>query len=113
MLLSSAARFSGTSSVTAIVAGVVASLQGTRRAAGMAPIEPIELRRLLTETGTPLASTEHYIGTQPFLPRALERALGHPLPTPMPDPGKCIGDCNRDSSVAIGDLVDLTSGITS
>ena len=67
--------FSGTSSASAIVAGVAAAVQGARLAAGAPPIRPGVLRTLLRATGTPQAiegfSLPGQIGPLPDLERAI------------------------------------------
>jgi serine protease len=64
------ARFSGTSSASAIVAGAAAALQGVARARYGVPLDPIYLRQLLVSTGTPQTGSEH-IGPQPNLRLAI------------------------------------------
>jgi subtilisin family serine protease len=72
------ARFSGTSSASAMVAGATAALQGAARARYGVPLDPIYLRQLLVSTGTPQAGSEH-IGPQPDLRLAIMA-----LPTSLP-----------------------------
>ncbi len=69
--------FNGSSSASAIVAGVVASLQGMHRATFGKPAEPDYLRKLLVSTGTPQeAGTENLpIGTQPDLLKAVQEMV--------------------------------------
>lgn len=50
--------FSGTSSASPIVAGAVANIQGIATKAFGAPLDPLEVRSLLTRTGTPQAGSE-------------------------------------------------------
>ena len=69
------ASFSGTSSAAPIVVGAVASLQGAAQAAGQGSVEPRALRELLSRTGTPQASGEKRIGSQPDLRSALPQLL--------------------------------------
>ncbi|HLM45713.1 MAG TPA: S8 family peptidase [Myxococcaceae bacterium] len=69
------ASFSGTSSAAPIVVGAVASLQGASQAAGQGSVEPRALRELLSRTGTPQASGEKRIGSQPDLRSALPQLL--------------------------------------
>ncbi|MBX2849697.1 MAG: S8 family serine peptidase [Acidiferrobacterales bacterium] len=47
------ANFGGTSSASPIVAGAAASIQGMLKAAGRPPLTPFEMRKLLTDTGSP------------------------------------------------------------
>ncbi len=70
--------FGGTSGASAIVAGAVAAIQGTRIAAGRTPLGPADMRRLLVATGTPQAGTGH-IGPQPDLSSALGDLGGNPV----------------------------------
>jgi hypothetical protein len=62
--------FNGTSSASALVAGVAAAAQGAALAHGREPLEPEELRELLVSTGTPQGGTVH-IGPLPDLTAAL------------------------------------------
>lgn len=66
------ARFSGTSSATPIVAGVVAEIQGALKAKGRKPASPAEMRKALVATGTAQAkpATGH-IGPLPNAAKAL------------------------------------------
>lgn len=65
-------EFSGTSSASPIVAGAAVLVQGLAKDRHGTPLPPAELRRLLTETGTPQAGdTERHIGPRPDLARAL------------------------------------------
>lgn len=66
--------FSGTSSANPIIAGVAASLSGIAKQHGKL-ITPKQLRKLLTETGTPLVDTHQPIGTQPDVMKAAEKML--------------------------------------
>lgn len=66
--------FSGTSSANPIIAGAAASLSGIAKQYGKA-LSPRQLRKLLTDTGTPLVDTNQPIGTQPDLMRAAEKML--------------------------------------
>ena len=46
-------QFAGTSSASPMVVGVLACLQGTLRASGMAPLKPLQARTLFHNTGSP------------------------------------------------------------
>ena len=67
--------FSGTSSASAIVAGVVAAVQGARLGAASPPLAPRDLRARLRATGTPQAADDFepfaQIGPLPNLERAI------------------------------------------
>ena len=63
--------FGGTSAAVAVVAGVVATLQGLAREAGLAPISPLNLRRVLKRTGSDSAPGQE-IGVMPNLGAAME-----------------------------------------
>ena len=69
----------GTSSATAMVAGSLASVQGTLRAAGLSPLTPSEARRLLRETGSPQVQLsvvpQQRIGIQPDLRQLIDAAM--------------------------------------
>lgn len=62
--------FGGTSGATPIVAGAVAAIAGSLKAAGQPPLPPNEMRRLLIATGTP---------QRPSASAPLSQAIG-PLP---------------------------------
>jgi hypothetical protein len=57
--------FGGSSGAAALVAGVALAVQGGRKARGLPPLEPRELRALLVATGTPQASDPRHIGPLP------------------------------------------------
>lgn len=67
--------FSGTSSANPIIAGAAASLSGIAKHYGKS-LSPKQLRKLLTDTGTPLVDTHQPIGTQPDVMKAAEKMLG-------------------------------------
>jgi hypothetical protein len=62
--------FSGTSSASPIVTGAAALIQGTRDAAGLAKLTPLQMRSLLVATGVP-QSGGVAIGPQPDLRAAI------------------------------------------
>jgi serine protease len=70
-------HFNGTSSASAIVAGAVASLQGIAQASLGYRLDPLTLRQLLIDTGTPQAPGPNgeLIGPQPNLAAAIEALL--------------------------------------
>jgi hypothetical protein len=73
--------FSGTSSASAIVTGAALAVQGTLRARGLAPLDPVDLRALLVDTGTPQVASDppaEHIGPLPSIPHALARILAPP-----------------------------------
>lgn len=69
--------FNGSSSASAILAGVAASLQGAALANLGAKLDPLALRQLLVDTGTPQAPGPNgeLIGPQPNLAAAIEELL--------------------------------------
>ncbi len=71
-------NFGGSSGASAMVAGVVLAVQGMRLANGAAPLEPLAMRELLVQTGTPQAPVSELIGPLPDL--AAAHAAGVPLP---------------------------------
>lgn len=78
--------FAGTSSANPIVAGVVASLSGIAKAHNIT-VTPYQMRKILQETGTPLAGANSAkIGTQPDMQQAVAKilALGEPGQEPAP-----------------------------
>lgn len=70
------AYFSGTSSASPICTGPVLCIQGVRKALGEPVMSPLELRSLMTDTGTPqLPDQLEYIGTRPDLYQALRQIV--------------------------------------
>jgi hypothetical protein len=81
-------QFSGTSSASPIVVGVMGCLQGALKAAGKAPLTPPQARDLLRATGSPqqagpTAPVTQRIGNRPDLVAALARVLP-PVVQPVP-----------------------------
>ena len=66
--------FGGSSGASALVAGAALAVQGGRRARGLDPLEPAELRALLVETGTPQAADARHIGPLPDAQQAYSDA---------------------------------------
>ena len=64
----------------AIVAGAAAAIQGVRKAQRLTPLGPMDMRRLLANTGTSHAGTRH-IGPQPDLAAALADLAINPVTT--------------------------------
>lgn len=77
-------NFGGSSSASALVAGVVLSLQGMRIAAGLPPLEPLEMRELLVATGTPQAPSPKQIGPLPDLAAAYAATVQPPTVPALP-----------------------------
>ncbi|MFL5607680.1 MAG: S8 family serine peptidase, partial [Gemmatimonadaceae bacterium] len=78
-------RFGGTSGASAIIAGVVASIQGITRAVTNEAIAPADMRRLLRDRtlGTePLNGAAALIGVMPDL-RKITQSLGRPRILPI------------------------------
>ncbi|HEY7914652.1 MAG TPA: S8 family serine peptidase [Blastocatellia bacterium] len=72
--------FGATSAATAMVAGAAAILQSIIIERGQPPLSPIELRRLLSSTGTPqTGNLNERIGPRPNLRAALEELDADPL----------------------------------
>ncbi len=71
--------FGGTSSASPIVTGAAASLQGHALATLGEPLDPFEVRELLTSTGTPHTSAKD-IGQLPDLRTAFDTLAGNPPP---------------------------------
>jgi hypothetical protein len=68
--------FGGTSSATPIVAGAVLAIQGVRKACGLPPATPVEMRDLLVRTGTPQGTpADEHIGPLPNVQAALEASV--------------------------------------
>lgn len=66
-------NFGGTSGASAMVAGVAAVIQSVVKARGRAPLTPLQLRRLLVETGSPQSGNQgQHIGPRPNLRAAIE-----------------------------------------
>jgi hypothetical protein len=75
------AEFSGTSSASPIVTGVVACLQGVARAQG-GSLDPTTVRSLLRETGSPqmagsAGAAAQRIGNRPDLAQLVARIAGN------------------------------------
>lgn len=70
--------FNGTSSASAMVAGILTSMQGMARGMGYRPLEPTCLVAVLSQTGTPQPSSEVStpIGNLPDLEAARSSILG-------------------------------------
>jgi hypothetical protein len=73
-------NFGGSSGASAMVAGVLLSVQGLRIAAGLAKLEPRVARELLVQTGTPQAADARLIGPLPDLEAAYAAGLAPPIP---------------------------------
>ncbi|HEX6863518.1 MAG TPA: pre-peptidase C-terminal domain-containing protein, partial [Thermoanaerobaculia bacterium] len=71
--------FGGTSSASPIVTGAAASLHGRSLALFSSALDPITLRDLLTDTGTPHTGTKN-IGPLPDLKAAFDALVGNPPP---------------------------------
>jgi len=68
--------FNGTSSATPIVAGTVLVIQGVRKACGLPPATPLEMRDLLVRTGAKQGSPRaRNIGPLPNLQAALKASV--------------------------------------
>jgi serine protease len=66
--------FNGTSSAAPMVAGAAANLQGIARQEFSAPLTSLQVRRLLTRTGSrQLGNTAEHIGPRPNLRRAINQ----------------------------------------
>ncbi|HEU4408644.1 MAG TPA: S8 family serine peptidase [Polyangiaceae bacterium] len=74
-------RFDGTSSAAAIVAGVLASVQGVLRQHGRAPLKPADAARLLRSTGK-APQRDIRIGNRPQLRELIDVALEQQAPLP-------------------------------
>jgi len=76
--------FGGTSSATPIVAGAVLAIQGVRKACGLPPATPVEMRDLLVRTGTPQGGpADEHIGPLPSIQAALEASVPAECLTPQ------------------------------
>jgi serine protease len=67
--------FGGTSGASPMVVGAVLCLQGIVKAHGLLPLQPLAMRQLLTDTGSPQPDPEEYIGTRPNLETAYQELL--------------------------------------
>ena len=96
--------FAGTSSAAAIVAGVVASIEGTRlQSSKTKPLTSRQVRELLVETGTPQvgakgAPATQHIGPLPDLKAANAQVQAEQIPPPPSPP---------PSVTSVGSLLDL------
>jgi subtilisin family serine protease len=90
--------FSGTSSATPIVAGTVLVIQGVRKACGLAPATPLEMRNLLVRTGVKQGNPRStHIGPLPNLAAALKASV----------PARCL----KPRSLVYSVLPDVSDGI--
>jgi hypothetical protein len=80
-------NFGGSSSASAMVAAVVLSVQGMRLARGAAPLEPLAMRDLLVQTGTPQAPGPQQIGPLPDLAAAYAAGVPPPGVSALPAQG--------------------------
>jgi hypothetical protein len=88
--------FNGTSSAGPIVAGAAVNLQGIALNRFGVPLNPVEIREILVQTGSPqLGNTAEHIGPRPDL-RAAIAVIPTPAPTstPTPTPTPCTGRCS-------------------
>ncbi len=84
--------FNGTSSATPIVAGTVLVIQGVRKACGLPPATPLEMRDLLVRTGPRQGSPRaRNIGPLPNLQAALKASV----------PAKCLKPVQSASDAAL------------
>jgi serine protease len=70
--------FSGTSSASPMITGSVLCVQGLLKARDEPLLSPLEMRALLTETGSPQPDTYQYIGTRPNLRAAFDTIVMPP-----------------------------------
>jgi hypothetical protein len=68
--------FNGTSSASPIVTGAALAIQGAVMEMGLAPIDPMELRQILVDTGTPQTGPAENIGPLPDIGSALAAITG-------------------------------------
>lgn len=72
------ADFSGTSSASPMITGSVLCVQGLLKARDEPVLWPLEMRALLTETGSPQPDSYQYIGTRPNLRAAFDSIVTPP-----------------------------------
>jgi serine protease len=88
--------FDGTSGAGPIVAGAAVNLQGIALNRFEVPLNPVQIREILVQTGSPqLGNTAEHIGPRPDL-RAAIAVIPTPAPTstPTPTPTPCTGRCS-------------------
>ena len=68
--------FGGTSSASPIVTGAALAIQGAVMEMGLAPLDPMELRQILVDTGTPQTGPAENIGPLPDIAGALAAVTG-------------------------------------
>ncbi len=102
--------FSGTSSASAMCAGVVADVCGVQKACGGAPLSPTALRGLLVDTGTPQTDGPYpgHIGPRPDLRAALERVN---VDNDGDGFAECQGDCDDTRASVRPGAVEINDGI--
>jgi len=84
--------FSGTSSASPIVTGSAAAVQGVALAGGPGNLPPLDLRQLITDTGTPHRDPTRNIGPRPNLEAAINALLS------------LSGDLDGDGDVDLSDF---------
>ncbi|MEQ8846102.1 MAG: S8 family serine peptidase [Phycisphaerales bacterium] len=87
-------RFAGTSSASPIVASAVVSLQGIHRAATGEPMDPLDVRQLVMDTGRPQGSGGQ-IGPLPDMAAAVDALLA----------GLCRADFDGDGGLTLFDFL--------
>ena len=88
--------FGGTSGAGPIVAGAAINLQGIALNRFGVPLNPVEIREILVQTGSPQqGNTAEHIGPRPDLRAAIAVIpTPAPTPTPTPTPTPCTGRCS-------------------
>jgi hypothetical protein len=88
--------FNGTSSAGPIVAGAVINLQGIALNRFGVPLNPVEIREILVQTGSPQqGNISEHIGPRPDLRAAIPvMPTPGPTSTPTPTPTPCTGRCS-------------------
>ena len=95
--------FGGTSGASPVVAGVAAAVQGYLRAHGRAPLDPLSMRALLSQTGTGQVPGTRHIGPLPSIRHAIHELLRVSLAS---------GDFNGDgqADLALGNPTATVDG---
>jgi hypothetical protein len=80
--------FGGTSAASPMIVGAAACIQGVAGAVNEACLHPLQMRQLITDTGTPQGSDPRYIGPRPNIGAALESFFGTSGAPSRPDVGR-------------------------
>jgi hypothetical protein len=102
--------FSGTSSASPMGTAAAASLQGVQEACGGPPLDPLAVREILVDTGSPQQDGVYtgHIGPRPDLRAALERVE---VDNDADGYAECEGDCDDAASETYPGAPEVNDGL--